>query len=95
MCFTVIVMLYPRMQTVSQKGQMVIPADFRAAFDVRAGTLVLITPDLVREQIIIKPIKAKDPIAAGYGMFAGEKSLTKALLKQRKKDILLEDKKYV
>ncbi len=87
-------MLYPRMQTVSQKGQMVIPSDFRQAFGVQAGTLVLVIPDLNKKQVIIRPIASNDPIEAGFGMFSQEKSLTKSLLKYKKREIKLEDKKY-
>ena len=87
-------MLYPRMQTVSQKGQMVIPSDFRQAFGVQAGTIVLLIPDLIQKQGIIRSLATNDPVAAGFGMFSREKSLTKSLLKAKKQEILLENKKY-
>lgn len=87
-------MLYPRMQTVSQKGQMVIPSDFRQAFGVQAGTIVLLIPDLIQKQVIIRSLATNDPIAAGFGMFSQEKSLTKSLLKSKKLEVLLEDKKH-
>lgn len=88
-------MLYPTIQTVSLKGQMVVPAGLRRALGVRAGTLVLIIPDTVNKQMIVRPMATDDPIEAGFGMFAGETSLLKTLLKTKKEEILLEQKKYV
>lgn len=73
---------------------MVIPSIFRRAFGVQAGTLVLVTPDFIKEQIIIKLIKAKDPIEAGWGLLIGGVSLTKALLKERREENKREEKKY-
>lgn len=73
---------------------MVIPADFRLAFGVHAGTLILVIPDLNKKQVVIRPMATNDPIKAGFGMFFGEKSLTNSLLKSKKQEVLLEDKKY-
>lgn len=73
---------------------MVIPSDFRRAFGVQAGTIVLLIPDLIQKQVIIRSLATNDPVTAGFGMFAKEKSLIKSLLKSKKLEILLEDKKY-
>ena len=87
-------MLYPRVQTVSQKGQMILPSDMRQLFKIKAGTLVLVSADVQNQEIIVKPMGETDPIEAGLGMLAGGKSLTKALLVEKKKERELEDKKY-
>ena len=73
---------------------MVLPADFRRVFDVQAGTLVLLIPDLIKKQVVVRSMATTDPIEAAFGMFSGEKSLTKSLIKSKKEEVLLEDKKY-
>ena len=82
------------MQSVSQKGQMVIPADFRGLFNIQAGTLVLIVPDVDRQEIVIKPTKAKNTVSAGFGLLSGGESLTKALLEEKVREQKAEAKKY-
>ncbi len=73
---------------------MILGADIREAFDIQPGTLLMVTPHLDRQEIVIKPTKTDDPIAVGRGMLAGGPSLTEALIEERKKDKILEDKKY-
>lgn len=82
------------MQTVSQKGQMVLPADFRQVFQVEPGTLVLIIPKVDQDEIVIKSMKTPDPVVAGYGLLAGGESLTKALLRERKEERKRDEEKY-
>ena len=82
------------MQTVSQKGQMVLPAGFRQAFQIGPKTLVLVIPDLDKQEIVVRPLKTTDPVTAGYGLLSGGKSLTKALLQEKKQEKRLEEKKY-
>ena len=85
-------MLYPRIQSISTKGQFVLSADVRADFKIKEKSLVLIIPDIDKNEVIIRPLATSDPIEVGFGMLAGKKSLTKALIAQRKQDALREKK---
>ncbi len=88
-------MLYPRVQIVSAKGQVVLPALTRTALGIRPGSAVAVIPDAVRKQVVIRPLGQANPVALGYGLLAGSApSLTRELMKAKVRDISLEKKKY-
>lgn len=88
-------MLYPRVQTISVKGQVVVPADARAAFGMTPGTAVTVIPDLARKQIVIMPLNEENPVERGYGLLAGKTaSFTRQLLQEKAREAALEKKKY-
>jgi len=88
-------MLYPRVQIVSVKGQVVLPADARAALGMTPGTAIMVIPNLVRKQVVIVPLAEENPVERGYGLLAGKTpSLTKQLLQEKIREAALEKKKY-
>lgn len=80
---------------VSVKGQVVLPADARAALGMQPGTAVTVIPDLARKQVVIVPLDEENPVERGYGLLAGKtSSLTKQLLQEKARETALEKKKY-
>lgn len=76
----------------SAKGQVVIPAEIREKIGLKPGGKVLVT--LAGEKkVTIEPIP-DDPIEALRGILKGGPSLTKALLRERRKDRQREEKKF-
>lgn len=69
---------------VSAKGWVVIPAPLRRKYGLEAGSTVEIVDG--GGKIIIFPTM-KDPIKEMRGKLAGGKSLVKALLEERAKDL--------
>lgn len=76
--------------STTAKGQIVIPKEIRDALNIAPKQKVLLK--LVKDHAEIIPLP-KDPAAAFCGIFEKGSSLTKALLKQRKGEIRLEEKK--
>ncbi|MBI4572293.1 MAG: AbrB/MazE/SpoVT family DNA-binding domain-containing protein [candidate division NC10 bacterium] len=70
--------------TTSAKGQVVIPAAFRKKIGLKPGAKVLVTM-ASENRVTIEPIP-DDPIKALRGILKGGPSLTKALLRERRKD---------
>ena len=66
--------------TVSSKGWIVIPADFRKKYGLNAGSRVLIV-DYGGVLALVPPMS--DPVAESAGMLKGEASLVRALLSDR------------
>lgn len=88
-------MLYPRIQVVSVKGQIVLPADARVALGMTPGKAVTVIPDFARKQVVIVPLGEKNPVERGYGLLAGKApSLTRLLMKEKIREAALEKKKY-
>lgn len=88
-------MLYPRLQTISTKGQVVLPADMRNLLGITAGSSVAVIPEIYKKQIVIQVLTSGNAIDAGFGLLVGKKvSLTKNLLETRKKERALEKKSY-
>lgn len=88
-------MLYPRVQMVSVKGQVVLPADARVALGMTPGKAVTVIPDLVRKQVVIVPLGQENPVERGYGLLAGKvPSLTRQLMKEKIREAAFEKKKY-
>lgn len=75
----------------STKGQVVIPARLRAQIGLRPGAKVVVrlTGD---GAVQIRPVP-KNPVAAGFGLFADGPSLTGALEEERKAEREREEKK--
>ena len=75
----------------SSKGQVVIPAEVREKIGLKPGDKVLVrlTDD---NRVTIEPVP-DDPITALLGVLKGGSSLTKALLRERRKDRQREEKK--
>ena len=67
----------------STKGQIVIPEKLRDKYQIDQGTLLDILDG--KNKIIILPM-GKDTQKEGRGMLKGKKSLTRALLEERKRE---------
>ncbi|MBI4277757.1 MAG: AbrB/MazE/SpoVT family DNA-binding domain-containing protein [Armatimonadetes bacterium] len=68
----------------SAKGQVVIPADLREQIGLKPGARVLVTL-AGQGKVTIEPIP-DDPVEAACGMLQGGPSLTRALVKERRRD---------
>jgi AbrB family looped-hinge helix DNA binding protein len=62
--------------TISNKGWVVIPAEFRKKYNLRAGSKVVIV-DYGGVLAIVPAVK--DPIKKGYGLLKGGPSLSESL----------------
>lgn len=60
-------MLLPVIQTLSTKGQLVIPKKFRHALGIKAGTKIALKLDSKAKTVELKPAP-HDPIAAATGI---------------------------
>ena len=67
---------------ISSKGQVVIPVEIREKLGIKPGKMVNLSLD--GEKVVITPLP-EDPIKALRGALKGKPSLTKALLKERKR----------
>lgn len=84
-------MLIPVTQSVSTKGQLVIPKAIRAALAIMPGTRVVLAVDLPTRTLKVQPVPT-DPIQAAIGSIrpkTGKKHLAR-LLKQKYADLKLE-----
>jgi antitoxin PrlF len=62
--------------TLSEKGQIVIPADIRARYDLRPGTQVEFVDDAgIIRLLVRRRLPPSDP-AAGYGLIKVERAKT-------------------
>jgi AbrB family looped-hinge helix DNA binding protein len=66
--------------TISAKGWIVIPAEFRKKYDLNAGDRVRLV-DYGGVLAIVPALK--DPVRDARGMLKGKRSLTQALLAER------------
>lgn len=71
--------------TVSSKGWIVIPAEFRKKYRLQPGSKVRMV-DYGGVLAVVPELQ--DAVAQGYGMLKGPASLTKALLRERRKERL-------
>ncbi len=67
--------------TVSSKGWVVIPAEFRKKYRLQPGAKVRMV-DYGGVLAVVPELE--DPVAQGYGMLKGTGSLTKALLREHR-----------
>lgn len=75
--------------TVSAKGWVVIPGEIRRRYGLKRGDKV----HLIDYGGVISIVPAaKDPVAAGFGMFEGGPSLTKGLLEDRRRELEREER---
>lgn len=76
--------------TLSAKGWIVIPAEYRRKYGLRPGDKVTIVDYGGHLTIMPAP---EDPIREGRGVLAGRPSLTEALLKERAEERRREDRR--
>ncbi len=76
--------------TVSSKGQIVVPKEVREALSIKAGQKVFMK--VVDDHAEIIPLP-ENPVEGFCGILSKGSSLTKALLRKRKEEIRLEEKK--
>jgi len=74
----------------SAKGQVVIPKKERDMIGIKPGSKVIV--ELVNDHIEIRPLP-EDPVEHFCGIFKEGSSLTRALLKERQKDLNREKEK--
>lgn len=73
--------------TVSSKGWVVIPAEYRKKYDVQPGSQVEIV-DYGGGMSLIPSLR--HPVRDGRGMLKGRTSLTRSLLKERTREVKRE-----
>lgn len=76
--------------TISSKGWVVIPAEYRRKYGLRPGNKVAIVD--YGGHLSLMPVP-QDPIREGRGLLAGKPSLTEALLRERADERRREDKR--
>ena len=70
--------------TLSQKGWVVIPAEIRKKYNLHPGSSIR----MVDYGGVLSLIPAlENPARQGFGLLNGGKSLTKALLEERRKEL--------
>lgn len=90
-------MLYPKIVGVSEKGQIVIPAEMRKALGIKPKGKVFVVPDKKGGKLEVKPIGGRDILEHLHGIFADVdkgRSWTKELLEERKRDLIREETKF-
>lgn len=76
--------------TVSSKGQIVMPKEIREALGIKPKQKVLVR--IVKEHAEIIPLP-ENPVEAFCGIFKKGSSLSRALMRERRRDLELEEKK--
>jgi AbrB family looped-hinge helix DNA binding protein len=75
--------MHHQITTVSTKGQFVIPSEMRAALGIKPGTRIFVTQE--GSKIVLEPV-TEELVDRTRGMLAGGPSLTKALLRERRRE---------
>jgi AbrB family looped-hinge helix DNA binding protein len=75
--------------TISSKGWIVIPAEYRKKYDMKSGDRVRLVDH--GGVLTIVPV-LKDPVKQARGIMKGKTSLTKALLEERGRERRREDR---
>jgi len=68
--------------SVSTKGQFVIPSEMRLSLGIKPGTRICVT--LEESRIVLEPV-SEDLVDRTRGMLSGGPSLSKALLRERRR----------
>ena len=76
--------------TITQKGQIVIPATLRRKLGLEQGTKVVITE--TKDGVVVRPL-TEDAFAQHAGLLRGEGKATQALLDERKQERTHEDRR--
>jgi AbrB family looped-hinge helix DNA binding protein len=76
--------------TISGKGQIVIPREIRQKYDLKKGDRLLVTAE--NDRIILEKTE-RHPILGLRGALKGRRSLTRALLEERKAEKKMESRK--
>ena len=79
---------------IGTKGQVVIPASLRRQYHLKPGTEVVFSAD--GRDLSLKPITA-ERIDSLFGILKGEEGeekLTDVLVRERRKDLEMEEKKF-
>jgi len=76
--------------TTSSRGQIVIPKEIRKRLNIVTGKKLSIKAE--GDHVLLTPLP-DDPVEAFCGIFKEKSSLTRALIEQREKDKLREEKK--
>lgn len=73
---------------VSEKGQIVIPSALRKKYGIKPKGEVFVTE--MNGKIVIVPL-LRDPVKEARGILKGGRSLTQALLEERRKELEREE----
>jgi len=73
-------MLQPIVRTLSIKGQIVIPADFRRLLGLKPRMKILLWPEKEEKKVIIEPL-GLDPIEVGFGLLKDWKKSATEIMK--------------
>lgn len=82
-------MLFPSVQTVSSKGQFVIPALIRRSFGIDSGSKIIVSADKKTKEIKLK-VAGADPIKDAMGILRRDKydeGAFNRMLKQKYEEI--------
>lgn len=78
--------------TVSSKGWIVIPAQYRRKYSINPGDVLKI----IDYGGVLSVVPAsKNPVKAAFGLLSGSVSLTELLLEERNKERIKEDAKKI
>jgi bifunctional DNA-binding transcriptional regulator/antitoxin component of YhaV-PrlF toxin-antitoxin module len=79
-------MLQPTIGTLSSKGQIVIPTDFRKFLDLKPKMKMLIWSEPEQKRVVLEPF-IEDPVKAGLGLLSDwKKSATQIMRETRKEE---------
>lgn len=78
-------MLQPRIQKVSPKGQVVIPAQFRRDFGIEKKGLVMMIPVVEEKKLVLKAAP-KDAIGQAAGTLSSWKKPATVIMRQARKE---------
>jgi AbrB family looped-hinge helix DNA binding protein len=78
--------------TVSEKGWVVIPKEIRDRYGITKGDKIHILE--YGDRIFLVPATKGDPVKRLRGMLKSNKSMTEALLEDRRSEAEIEERKY-
>lgn len=89
-------MLFPQVVDISDKGQLLIPVDFRRSLGIKPKGKVFVWPDEKEKKLTIRPLRKENIVEATYGMLASNdgKSWTQELVEERRRDLIREETKF-